>query len=169
MLSELDNRPSAEYPGLVKRIEIAPSAFAKYEFWKEDGYARNCIKKTDAYELILLCWEPRQVTPIHCHNKQECWVYVVDGELTENFYGSNENDQPVFKKSEKRSASQYTFMHDEMGFHDIDNSSNERCMTLHLYAGPVARCRIYDKELGVFVWRDLTYDTYDGKQLSAVE
>ena len=108
-----------------------------------------------------------QSTPIHCHNEQECWVYVVDGILDENLY-QNEQGQPAFKKTERRLKSQYTFMHDDMGFHDIVNLKGHRSMTLHLYAGPVKKCRIYDEEQKAFIWHDLAYHSYNGEKLSTL-
>lgn len=168
LISELDNQPSSQYPDLVKRINLCSEDFERFQHWLSDCYTRNCLKKTEEYELILLCWEKGQTTPIHCHNSQECWVYVVDGDLSENFFESDSRGLPQLKKSEQRHKGQYTFMHDEMGFHDLHNTEKQRSMTLHLYAGPVKRCRIYDDTLQEFVWRDLAYHSYDGQLLTEV-
>ena len=47
------------------------------------AYQRVCVAHDDNAELILLCWDKGQGTPIHNHGRQECWVHIVEGEMTE--------------------------------------------------------------------------------------
>jgi cysteine dioxygenase len=50
-------------------------------------------------------------------------------------------------------------MKDFIGFHRLENVSNKRSMSLHLYAKPIRKCRIFDEKSKSFVNKDLGYDT----------
>ena len=52
---------------LLKVTGLNEAEFEKYATWNQESYTRNCIARTDTYELILLCWEKKQETPIHEH------------------------------------------------------------------------------------------------------
>jgi cysteine dioxygenase len=50
-------------------------------------------------------------------------------------------------------------MKDFMGFHTLENIANKKSMSLHLYAKPIRKCRIFDVESQIFVDKKLGYDT----------
>jgi cysteine dioxygenase len=50
-------------------------------------------------------------------------------------------------------------MIDFMGCHRLENLSNERSMSLHIYAKPIRNCNAFDEDLGEFVRKDLIYNT----------
>ena len=50
-------------------------------------------------------------------------------------------------------------MIDFMGCHSLENMSNKRSMSLHLYAKPIRNCNLFDEKTGKFVNKDLVYDT----------
>ena len=61
----------------------------RYERWLTfypEHYARNCVVRTDSYELIMICWEKDQKTLIHDHDSKEGWVAVLEGELSDKRY-----------------------------------------------------------------------------------
>ena len=66
------------------------SAFEIFCSWSESTYTRNCIFENERFELILICWQSSQKTPIHDHGGEECWVKFIDGEFKETIYKSNE-------------------------------------------------------------------------------
>ena len=149
-------------------MNIPPSDFKAYEFWSEEGYTRNCLARTDSYELLLLCWDAHQGTPIHCHNGEECWVYVIDGELEEKRYEMNESDDLVLVEKSISQASDLSYMSDEMGYHLLRNTKSQRAMSLHLYMNPIDECSIYDEENGVFIYKELQYDSVKGEVVQSV-
>ena len=50
-------------------------------FWSESFYTRNLIYKDERFELMSLCWDKGQVSRVHNHADQMCWMMVVDGKL----------------------------------------------------------------------------------------
>lgn len=151
---------------VLKNIEIPVSEFAEFATWSEGDYTRNCIGRTDEFELILLCWDVDAKTPIHGHGGQDCWVYQVDGTVTEKRFTESINSGLTVTNEMQISAGNLTYMHDRMGYHSIENISSKRAMTLHVYANPIDRCRVYNENIQKFEVKELEYDTIDGRPLT---
>ena len=49
-------------------------------------YTRNLIDKTPLYELVAICWEVGQVSSVHNHRDQNCWMAVPVGKLAVENY-----------------------------------------------------------------------------------
>lgn len=167
LLEELNKcEDQSDYVALVKDLQIDPSEFDEYAHWSTEKYTRNCIKRTDNYELLLLCWQAGHETPVHCHNKQECWVYCAEGNVEETRFTVDAEGE--MQKADKFELEQYgvSYMHDEMGYHDIANHTEQKAMTLHLYVEPIDQCRIFDAEHNQFVWKEMEYDSKNGVPLN---
>ncbi len=145
------------YDSIVRSIRIPYSMFYDYCSWSNETYTRNCIEENEKFELILLCWNGKQKTPIHNHGGEECWVKVIEGTFKENIYTTEKNGKLKMIKSIDSKPNDVTYMIDFMGFHSIENLSTERGMSLHLYAKPIRRCKIYDENIEEFVNKELTY------------
>ena len=50
-------------------------------------------------------------------------------------------------------------MIDFMGFHRLENISDNKSMTLHLYAKPIRSCNVFDEDSKKFVNKDMVYST----------
>ncbi|HET6276799.1 MAG TPA: cysteine dioxygenase family protein [Candidatus Cybelea sp.] len=48
---------------------------------RDAGYTRICAYQDSKFEIVLLNWSPRAVSPIHDHGEQHCWMYVLEGFL----------------------------------------------------------------------------------------
>lgn len=151
-LSETNN-----YDEVVKRIQIPVSELSEYLLWDKQFYTRNCVERNDDYELIVLCWEPNQYTPIHCHNKQECWIYMVEGEIDEIQYQLDEHEVPKQINREKLIENKSYHTNDDLGFHSLSNMTSKRCVSLHLYARPIEECRFFSDESKSFKTKKLSY------------
>jgi cysteine dioxygenase len=163
LIETLDDCDPEDYVKLAKHMKLPHSDFEKYAHWKPDGYTRNCIERTDAYELILICWNPGNETPIHCHSEQRCWVYQVEGKLSELRYKADELGTLVVCNEMELSPGRLTYMEDSMGYHTLKNHSDERAMTLHLYISPIDTCKVFnDTTEDSFKLKELKYDSYKG-------
>ena len=160
-LDQCDQRK--DYIQLANALTLDENELNDLAFWDKDQYTRNCIKRTADYELLLLCWEKDQGTPIHCHNGEECWVYLASGKIHEQRFQKDENDQPYPVEEQKMEDSGVSYMNDEMGYHTLKNLADGRTMTLHLYVQPIDQCSIYCEEEQKFIFKDLEYYSYQGK------
>ena len=148
------------FPKIIKSLEIPKSEFEKYATWKKDRYTRNSIVRTEAFELILLCWNIKQETPIHEHGGQKCWVYQIDGEVEEKRYQSDESKELKVTSRMKLTAGTITYMDNSMGYHTLTNLDNKRAMTLHIYVKPIDSCEIFCDKAEAFITKELEYDTF---------
>lgn len=167
LLEALPHCSGKQYVDIVDGMELDVAEFKPYSFWNEQFYTRNCIARSDKYELILLCWEPGQITPIHCHGGQECWVYMVQGCIGETRYDLDEATQKLTEsKYMELGEGKFSYMNDDMGLHSLKNLSDGRSMSLHLYMNPIDECRIYDDATGDINYRKLQYHSIEGNYLS---
>lgn len=155
----LDTSNPSEYVSIIKKIKIPVSEFIPYTSWKKSSYTRNCIKRSDDYELILICWDKHAKTPIHGHNGQKCWVYHLHGEIIENRYGEVEPNKLVEISNGKLRMNALAFMDDKMGYHQLINMTDGKALTLHIYANPIDKCEVFDKSTKRFNKKQLHYDT----------
>ncbi len=155
----LELSEAINYSEIIKRIQIPFSEFSEYLNWNEQYYTRNCIVRTDQYELLVLCWEPGQFSPIHSHNKQECWVYIVEGELNELQFQLNKQNLPEQFKAESLTKNNFYYTNDDLGLHSLSNLSSNRCVSLHLYAKPIDECQYFSEETNSFKTKSLNYSS----------
>src|SRR5690242_16176813 len=92
-VSELRQFPASafvhtdELLAFLQRTCVAPDTLSPYLNWDGQHYTRNLIDKTSLYELLAICWEVGQVSSVHNHREQNCWMAVPMGRLlVENFH-----------------------------------------------------------------------------------
>lgn len=162
LIEAFENAEPSEQVSVLKRIDIPTSEFEEFATWEDGGYTRNCIARRDNFEFILLCWDAGAKTPIHGHNGQNCWVYQVSGSASEKrfkqtHYGFELTNHTTLNEGK------ITYMHDRMGYHTLENPSNNPSMTLHVYANPIDRCEVYNEKIGCFEIVEMEYDTIEGQ------
>ena len=159
LLEYLDSSPIADFPEILRMLQLSSDSLSAYQCWDPNSYKRNYITKNDRYELLLICWEANQQTPIHDHGGEDCWVYFLEGKFLEVKFA----DQGLHPSEEGiKTPGSISFMNDEMGFHRLKNISNGKSMTLHLYAKPIRSCRIFDENSQRF----LNKEFYCGEEFS---
>ncbi len=163
LIESLINSNAKDFLKVAKNMRLPVKDFDNYIFWKENGYSRNCIIKTYDFELILICWKNGDITPIHGHDAKDCWVYQVDGEMTEIRYKKNTEGELIECNRIDLTPGKLCYMNDSMGYHLLKNESNNTALTLHLYMKPVNKCDAYNPEKDAFEERQLSFDTIGGK------
>lgn len=162
LINEFDNADFAEQKSVLKRIDIPVEEFQEYASWEDGSYTRNCIARKDGFEFILLCWAKDVGSSIHGHDGQHCWVYQVCGTVNEKRFDFTNG---AFEETNNVNLDKgaITYMHDRMGYHSIQNVSGKGAMTLHVYANPIDRCKVYNEEIGKFETVEMEYDTIDAE------
>ena len=159
LLLRLSSSSTEDYSDILHHLAIPNSVFEQFCSWSAEGYTRNCILENDQFELLLLCWESGQTTPIHDHGGEECWVKVIKGQFKERIYNCDANQELTEIRSRVSNQGEVSYMVDFMGCHSLENLSTGRSLSLHLYAKPIKTCKAYDEELGSFVSKKLVYNT----------
>ena len=60
----------------LRECRIRPEELARSVVWNEERYTRHLVYNDDRYQVILLGWGIGQVSPIHDHAGQRCWMIV---------------------------------------------------------------------------------------------
>jgi len=161
LINQLKSVSKEKYKSIGVQLDIPLQEFLPYTNWCDDHYTRNCIIREEKFELILLCWEPGQTTPVHCHGGEECWVYIMDGRIDESHYQFSD-DILIKENTVKLLEGEKSFMSDELGYHKLENNYPQRAVSLHLYMDPIDDCTVYDKQLEEFMPMSLSYYSYKG-------
>ncbi len=161
LIKTLSASCDADLKNIYKFLNIPISEYEPYIFWSDENYTRNCIVRTDKYELLLLCWKKNQYTPIHSHNGQECWVYNVKGTFEEIRYELNSEKKLIKQNDFSLNEGHFSYMNNQLGFHEL--KANEEAISLHLYSLPIDECLIYDSNSEQFKSTSLSYHSTEGK------
>lgn len=159
LVTVLSETEKNDYAEIMHSLDLPLSAYEECSTWCKDCYTRNCIANNESFELILLCWEKGQETPIHDHGGEECWVKVIEGEFEETIYKKNNDEKMTLTKSSNYTKGDVSYMVDFMGFHRLKNNIDGRTISLHLYAKPIRSCQLFDEESETFVRKTMSYDT----------
>lgn len=138
-----DRVPLDELRSLMARLDVSESDLGEAVSFGESGYRRNLVRRTDSYEMLVLCWAPGQRSPIHDHAQSTCGVRVVAGEATETRF---EHDARGFLHpvAMERFAEGSAAGSQDADIHEIANTTDDNLVTLHVYSPPLGAMRTYD-------------------------
>jgi len=163
----LNEADPLQHHHIMKRIRLSACDLKAYTSWSKQDYTRNCLARTNLYELILLCWDIGARTPIHGHDGKDCWMYQIQGTVQEIRF---ESEGESLKESNRMTLApgKLTFMNDRMGYHTIGNISSEKAITLHIYASPIDSCKVYNDQTECFESRKMSYNTFKGNEIETL-
>jgi cysteine dioxygenase len=148
--------------------QVDTDSIAKYFHWSPNFYTRNLIYKDPRYEMMAICWEPGQVSRVHNHADQRCWMTVPIGSLQGQNFAIDEIEESrgycklretdSFELSDCLAAK----VELEQPIHQILNLSNDRAVSVHIYSKPFNRCISYCRDTNTFKEVELYYTSIDG-------
>jgi len=130
--------------GLLERLEITRADLAPACLFEPECYQRNLIKETPWYEMVCLCWQSGQRTPIHDHEGSSCAFLVVEGLASETRYERTPSGLIVPVETADRAAG-YVCASAEADIHQVANTRprGEDLVTLHIYSPRLRNFNIY--------------------------
>lgn len=148
-----------------------------YFFWSEKFYTRNLLYKDERFELMVVCWERGQVSRIHNHADQLCWMTVPVGKLRgQNFRAVEIDETRGFCKLAETddfdlSDCLAAKVELEQPIHQILNLSEfeSRAVSLHIYSKPFDKCLSYCRDTDTFKEVNLCYASIRGHLCNGVE
>ena len=152
---------------------VAPDTLTPYLSWDRQHYTRNLIDKTALYELIAICWEVGQVSSVHNHRDQNCWMAVPIGRLRVGNYRLLEQDLERGKcrlkpaDTVEMNVNRPCAVDPKEPVHRVFNPRefNQRAVSLHIYSHPFDTCIVYSPEQGTCGEIKLQYTTEHGRPL----
>lgn len=126
--------------------ELCPEQgeLAEYLNFENDRYQRNLLKLTDSYEVLLLCFQSGQQTPVHDHAGSACGVKVIEGCGTEIAYVPTEGGTLKEVSTAKLPEGGVVGSND-MDIHLLGNleEHGQKLVTLHVYSPPLGEVGNY--------------------------
>jgi cysteine dioxygenase len=169
LVEELESALRAERRGGAAVARLLEAYCADQDDWRDfalfrDGcYTRNLVHGGELFELLVLCWQPGQVSPVHDHQGQRCWMGILEGGVRERHFHLPASGRGPLVPGRSRvfTAGAVAYIHDDIALHDI-GSDGGRAITLHLYSRPIRECRIFDPQTGEETLRGLVYHSVEG-------
>ncbi len=155
---------------------VKVDSITKYFYWSPSFYTRNLVFKDDRFEMMVICWEKGQVSRVHNHSEQKCWMTVPVGRLRGQNFGIEEIDEgrgycklvetDTFELSDCLAAK----VELEEPIHQVLNLAkyDERAVSVHIYSKPYDRCLSYCRDTHTFKEVPLFYTSIDGKLCDSV-
>lgn len=142
------------------------SDWRSFAFHAPKSYTRNLVERNEHFELLILCWDEGQESPIHDHEGQDCWMGVLDGDIEEVRYDTPAEGwrgplEPRASATFERG--QVAFIRDDIALHLVRGHGGAKAVSLHLYAAPIDACSIYCPETGEISRRTLAYHSKRGE------
>jgi cysteine dioxygenase len=156
--------------------EIDTASIEKYIYWSPNFYTRNLIYKDERFEMMAICWNLGQVSRVHNHSEQRCWMMVPVGRLKGQNFAVESIDEASghcklretdsFELSDCLTAK----VELEEPIHQILNLDEygERAVSIHIYSKPYDRCLSYCRDTDTFKEVKLFYTSVDGKLCDGV-
>jgi cysteine dioxygenase len=158
----------------LQETPVSSDSLAPFLTWDRQHYTRNLIDKTPLYELIAICWEIGQVSSVHNHRDQNCWMAVPIGRLqVENYRVVRQDLGAGTCHLEPTDTVEMNIFHPcavdpEEPVHRVLNPRefNHRAVSLHVYSRPFDTCVVYSAEQGTCGEIQLHYNTAYGKPIA---
>lgn len=156
---------------------INVDSVTKYFHWSDNFYTRNLIYKDDRFEAMAICWERGQVSRIHNHSDQKCWMTVPVGRLQGQNFAIAEIDEARghcklvetdnFELADCLAAKVQL----EQPVHQILNLAkyDQRAVSIHIYSKPYDRCLSYCRDTDTYREVPLFYTSIGGKLCDSVK
>jgi cysteine dioxygenase len=150
---------------------VKPETLAPYLFYARSHYTRNLIFKCDLFEIMAICWDVGQVSRIHNHRGQNCWMTAPIGRLrVQNFQVCNRDASRGTCKLVATDFYDMDSLHPgvvqpDQPVHQVQNlrEFDQRAVSLHIYSYPYSSCEIYLMEKGTYSDVPLHYSSEYGK------
>jgi len=146
-------------------------SISRFLHWSEKFYTRNLIYKDERFEMMAICWNKGQVSRIHNHWDQKCWMTVPIGKLKGQNFAVQEIDETrgyckLIETNEFELTDCLAAKVDlEEPVHQILNLAefDERAVSIHIYSKPYDRCLSYCRDTDSFKEVKLCYTSIDGR------
>lgn len=182
-IAELCSIPETEFKNgvmcdFLKEHPVEEHSLKPYLFFTKKFYTRNLIFKNDLFELMTVCWELGQVSRIHNHSEQNCWMTIPSGKLLiQNFKELESNSSANFCRIAPSTAIVIgnnfpaAEVDQEEPIHQVCNLErfNRRAVSLHIYSKPFDKCLVYTPEKNQVQEVSLFYTSVEGQLCEGIK
>jgi cysteine dioxygenase len=160
-------RRADEVDARLDGLTVAIDAVLEQLPFLRGRYARTLVHRDARFELLLLSWSPGSASPVHDHAGQDCWFIPLCGAFDLDDFALLDDPPPGDEvggqarltplRSRRVETGELDRRDAYEGVHAVTPAA-PRCVSLHLYARPLDRCRVFDLRRSRWTWRRLFYD-----------
>lgn len=138
------NIPLDQLKKSLGELQVDDAELTELMCFDPGHYMRNRFLRTDAYEILLLCFAAGQRTPIHDHAGSACGVKVIEGTASETIFERTE-DGWIYPTETRQLSEGGVVGSFDSDTHQVSNlqSGGKRLVTLHVYSPPLAEVGNY--------------------------
>lgn len=151
-LTRLD--PNERTPDLIatlfRRVQSFDPEVELHVSFSRQKYSRNLFFRNEAFELLIMCWEPGQGTLIHDHDGSFTVDKMYSGSLQCIEYQRIHPDSSTLEETRRTQLIPGdVIVSSSEDIHRVANSSDQTpAVSIHLYAPPLKRMNCFDLETG---------------------
>jgi len=154
-------RRAAEVDARLEGLRLPLAPLAPRLPFAHGRYARILLHRDACFELLLLTWSAGSTAPAHDHDDQDCWFVPVAGAFNLTDYAILDEERGrahlVALGSRRLGEGELDRRDASAAIHAVTPAA-PLAVSLHLYARPLDRCRIFDLGRGTFSHCQLRYD-----------
>ena len=113
-----------------------------YQIFDSEKYNRIKvpIEENEFFDIYIINWLPNQISKIHDHANFGCIQKVLEGNLHERRYDT-EDMKHIMTKIIKKKTKRY--IDNQIAYHRVGNLTNKKVSSLHIYSPPNYQCNIF--------------------------
>ncbi|KNE58389.1 hypothetical protein AMAG_03968 [Allomyces macrogynus ATCC 38327] len=152
--------------GLMEAYQSNATDWAQYALFDPYRYTRNLVDDGNGrFNLMILCWSPGHISPIHDHANAHCCMKMLEGELVETRFDTpgNSASMPLHTADDHEAHgsrlhmsgkrvlehNKVAYISDKIGLHRVSNASDRPAVSLHLYTPPFQTCNTFCERTGI--------------------
>ncbi|WP_191056027.1 MULTISPECIES: cysteine dioxygenase family protein [Oscillatoriales] len=132
---------------LVGQLDLNDTLLRQHISFSDRTYARKLLCRTSRFDMLVLSWHPGQFTTIHDHAGALNVTRVRSGTLTARLFEvydeRSDREKLVRVIDEEQLGRGGLATVDRHHIHQLANTSDEKLVTLHVYAHPLASINVY--------------------------
>ena len=131
----------AELELLVEQIAAAPALWREHVRHERDRRFYVELHREAQIDVWLICWDARQETGLHDHDRSSGAVSVVEGTLLEDFLAADDDGRIGLQTVEHRAGGGFSF--DATHIHDVRHDGGPAATSIHVYSPALWRMGHY--------------------------
>jgi predicted metal-dependent enzyme (double-stranded beta helix superfamily) len=153
-----------EVQAYLEQTRITPETLEPYLHYKPDRYTRHLVHKSEAFEILVICWGVGQQAPIHGHEGELCWARVERGKLRFTNYRLVSESPLQLELLNQAVDGTEGYLDGPADLHAVENclAFDADAASVHVYSRPYDACDIYDLSRGEKRRVQMAYDTMYG-------
>lgn len=143
---------------LMKLVNIEDEEIKKCINFSEENYTRNLFFKDERFEILVMCWNVNQKSPIHDHYQSFSVEKIVSGEIINtNYHYVIPNTDEIAETNVENLLPGGVISSIAGDVHKIEPANNLPAVSIHLYSPPLKQMKCFNLENKTAQWAKLRY------------